>query len=50
MTNFEILTLNLRIDEKKFVDGNCLNNNILNQLPKLNHFIFNIQSRIYQYN
>ncbi|CAF3503625.1 unnamed protein product [Rotaria sp. Silwood2] len=50
MSNLEMLTFNIRIDEKKFVDGNCLNNDILNHLPKLNHFIFNIQSRIYDYN
>ena len=50
MSNLEILILNIRIEEKKFVDGNCLNNDILNHLPKLNHFIFNIQTRIYDYN
>jgi hypothetical protein len=50
MSNLEMLTLNIKIEEIKFVDGNCLNNDILNHLPKLNHFIFNIQSRMYDYN
>ncbi|CAF3496483.1 unnamed protein product [Rotaria socialis] len=50
MSNLKMLTLNIIIEEKKFVDGNCLNNDIINHLPKLNHFIFNIQSRIYDYN
>ncbi|CAF1446202.1 unnamed protein product [Rotaria sordida] len=50
MSNLKRLDLYLIIDENKFIDGNCLNNDIINHLPRLNHFIFNIQSRIYEYN
>ncbi|CAF3155442.1 unnamed protein product [Rotaria sp. Silwood2] len=42
MSNLKRLDLYLIIDENKFIDGNCLNNDIINHLPRLNHFIFNI--------
>ncbi len=50
MSNLERLFLSLIIDIKHFVDGNCLNNDIINHLTKLNDFQFNIYSRIYDYN
>lgn len=50
MVNLERLDLNLVINDKQFIDGNDLNNNIINSLPKLNHFTFNIHSRVFGYN
>jgi hypothetical protein len=49
MSNLKRLDLYLIIDENKFIDGNCLNNDIITHLSRLNHFRFNIQSRIYEY-
>ena len=50
MPNLTRLNLYLIMDENHFIDGNSLNNDIINYLPRLNHFIFNIQSRVYEYN
>ncbi len=49
MSNLERLFLSLIIDNKEFLDGNHLNNDIINHLPKLNEFQYNIYSRIYNY-
>jgi len=49
MSNLERLFLSLIIDNKEFLDGNRLNNDIINHLPKLNEFQYNIYSRIYDY-
>lgn len=50
MSNLKILRLYLIIDANTFIDGNCLNNDIINHLIRLKYFKFNIQSRIYEYN
>ena len=47
MSNLERLFLSFIIDNKQFLDGNRLNNDIVNHLPMLNQFTFNIHSRIY---
>ena len=49
MSNLERLFLSLMIENKEFLDGNCLNNDIVNHLPMLNQFTFNIHSKIYNY-
>lgn len=49
MSNLKRLFLSLNIDHREFLDGNRLNNDIVNHLPMLNQFTFNIQSRIYEY-
>ena len=49
MPNLEKLFLSLIIDNKQFLDGNRLNNDLVNHLLKLNQLTFNIFSRIYDY-
>ena len=49
MSNLEKLFFSLIIDNKQFLDGNRLHNDIVNHLLKLNQFTFNIVSRIYDY-
>jgi hypothetical protein len=45
MSNLEILDLCLIVDTRKiFFDGNDLKMNIINHMPRLNKFIFNIRS------
>jgi hypothetical protein len=45
MSNFEKLTLNISIEgEEKFLDGNNLKTNIINHMPRLRQFLFNIRS------
>ena len=45
MTDLESLTLCLSINEQdKFIDGSNLTKNILNHMPHLNQFLFNIRS------
>lgn len=47
MLNLEKLALALLIDrEERFVDGNDLKNNIVNHMPRLREFTFNIRSTI----
>lgn len=44
MLNLEKLHLHLKIDRPQgFIDGNDLKKNIINQMPKLNQFTFNIR-------
>jgi hypothetical protein len=44
MIDLNKVTLCLIMDQKKnFIDGNKLNNNIVNHMRRLNSFIFNIQ-------
>ena len=51
MSNLEHLHLHLNVcREKTFVDGNDLKTSILNRLPKLKSFEFNIRSSIYSIN
>ncbi|CAF4241865.1 unnamed protein product [Rotaria sp. Silwood2] len=47
MTNLEKLALYIAVEQRTFIDGNNLKNNIINHLPKLNKFIFNIRSFIH---
>ena len=49
MSNLERLFLSVIIDHEEFLDGNRLNNDIVNHLAKLNEFEYNIYSRIYDY-
>ncbi|CAF5126803.1 unnamed protein product, partial [Rotaria sp. Silwood1] len=43
MLNLEELDLHLRVDRYKgFIDGNDLKENIINYMPRLNKFTFNI--------
>ena len=50
MSNLEELILNLSIDRsspyKSFIDGNNLKNDIIRHMPKLNKFVFSIQSNL----
>ncbi|CAF3909554.1 unnamed protein product [Adineta steineri] len=47
MSNLERLTLYLSLDRyTSFIDGNHLQQDIINQLPRLNKFLFNIYSFI----
>jgi hypothetical protein len=47
MSNLETLTLYLSLDlYTSFIDGNHLKKDIINQLPRLNKFLFNIYSFI----
>ncbi|CAF2592417.1 unnamed protein product [Rotaria sp. Silwood2] len=47
MTNLKKLALYITIDRHRtFIDGNDLKKNIINRLPRLNKFVFNIQSII----
>ena len=46
MTNLESLTLYLVIEGEKFIDGFNLTTNILNHMPHLNQFLFNIRSTV----
>ena len=51
MTNLESLSLYLFMeDEEKFIDGHHLPANILNHMPHLNQFLFNIRSIVSFYN
>jgi hypothetical protein len=51
MSNLEKLDLNINVDERKtFFDGNDLKMNIINHLPQLNEFTFNIHSLSSFYN
>lgn len=48
MVNLEKLMLYISFDRyKSFIDGNHLKNDVINQLPRLNQFSFNIYSFIY---
>jgi hypothetical protein len=48
MVDLNKVTLCLIIDQKKnFIDGNKLNNNIVNHMRRLNSFMFNIQLIIF---
>src|SRR5437762_9860529 len=49
MTNLEKLALYIFVGQRTFLDGNCLKNDIINHLPRLNKFTFNIRSFIYNY-
>jgi hypothetical protein len=45
MLNLEKLNLNLKVDRQKgLVDGTDLKENIINHMPRLNKFTFNIRS------
>ena len=46
MTNLKELALYISVEQKTFIDGNNLKNNIINHLLKLNKFIFSIRSFI----
>ncbi|CAF4367131.1 unnamed protein product, partial [Rotaria sordida] len=51
MSNLENLNLYINVDERKtFFDGNDLKMNIINHLPQLNNFTFNIRSLSSFYN
>ncbi|CAF3965460.1 unnamed protein product, partial [Rotaria sp. Silwood2] len=47
MTNLEELALYIFVGQRTCLDGNCLKNDIINHLPRLNKFTFNIRSFIY---
>jgi len=47
MTNLEQLALYIFSVKRTFIDRNCLKNDIINHLPRLSKFIFNIPSYIY---
>ncbi|CAF3385449.1 unnamed protein product [Rotaria socialis] len=48
MTNLRKLALYIAVDYyEKFIDGNDLKKTIINHLPRLNEFVFNIRSIIY---
>jgi hypothetical protein len=47
MINLEKLSLYICVVQRTFLDGNNLKNDIIDHLPKLNKFIFNIRSYIY---
>jgi hypothetical protein len=47
MSNLEKLALYICVNEDTFIDGNSLKKDIINHLPQLNKFIFNIRSLIY---
>jgi hypothetical protein len=49
MTNLEKLSLYIFVGQRTFLDGNYLKNDIINHLPRLNKFTFNIRSFIYNY-
>jgi hypothetical protein len=44
MSNLEILHLSLTCERRIFIDENELKANIINSMPQLNTFTFNIQS------
>jgi hypothetical protein len=49
MSNVEEVTLHLVVDcgDQYFIDGNDLQKNITNYMPRLNKFLFHIRSMIY---
>jgi hypothetical protein len=47
MSNLAKLSLYIFVNQKRFIDGNNLKNDIINHLPQLKKFIYNIRSRIY---